>query len=109
MPIYRYCCPQGHEADKLRPMDVATAVCSCGLSAKRSPVNHLTVIGTALIPRDERNYRQSYGEYREAVMEVADHYERVNDSRPPREHIQPLDHYALAKAQAKAKGAMIHD
>lgn len=90
-------------------MGVATALCSCGLLANRSSVNHLTVIGTATVPRDERNYRQSYGEYREAVVEVADQHQRVNDSRSPGEWVQSPDYYALAKAQSRARGVKIQD
>lgn len=107
MPIYRYTCPSGHEAELLRPMDVGAVPCACGASASRRAVNRVAYIGRAPVPRDERSYRQSYGEYREAVAEVADHYERVNGERAPAEQVREPDYYDLAKAQAVAKGAVI--
>ena len=107
MPLYRYRCSNGHEAELLRPMRVSGVVCHCGDVGLRQAVNPLAVIGKAGVPRDQRSYRKSYGEYREAVAEVADHYERVNGERAPRDHVQEPDYYGLAERQAIAKGAPI--
>ena len=104
MPLFRYACPSGHEVELLRHRSVDAVPCACGAEAQRCAVNHVAVIGRATVPRDHRNYRQSYGEYREAVAEVADGYKQVNDSRGPREQVQSPDYYGLAKAQATAKG-----
>ena len=107
MPIYSYRCGQGHETELLRPFEVAEVLCGCGDQAIRSSVNRLSVIGQVPVPRDERSYRKSYGEYREAAAEVADGYERVNRDRAPSEQVKGTDYYSLAKAQAIAKGAPI--
>ena len=107
MPIYVYRCKQGHETELLRTFEVNDVLCPCGSHALRQPINRLVVIGRAIVPRDQRNYRKSYGEYREAVAEVSDHYSRVNNGRGPGEKVQPPDYYGLAKAQAVAKGVAI--
>ena len=107
MPLYTYRCQGGHEAELLRPRDTATAPCQCGLPALRQTVYPLAHIGRATIPRDERSYRHSYGEYREAVAEVAEHYQRVNGERGPEEQVREPDYFGLAKAQAVSKGAPI--
>lgn len=107
MPLFTYSCACGHEQTLLRHRDVEAVACACGEVARRQAVNHVAVIGKAAIPRDERSYRQSYGEYREAVAEVADSYARINSDRGPGEHVREPDYYGLAKAKAKAKGAVI--
>ena len=106
-PLYIYRCPAGHETELLRPRSVESNVCPCGADAERQAVYHFAVVGQAAIPRDEKNYRQTYGEYREAVAEVVDGYERVNKDRPPGERVQSPDYYGKARAQAIAKGAPI--
>ncbi len=88
-------------------MGVETEPCFCGSVADRLAVNRMVVIGTATVPRDERNYRQSYGEYREAVAEVADHYQRVNGERAPGEQVRGPNYYNIARAQARATGAKV--
>ncbi len=107
MPLYRYRCDQGHEAELLRPRDVAVVSCPCGAQADRLAVNRVAHIGRATVPRDERSYRQSYAEYHDAVQDVAYKYDRLNDSRAPAEKVREPDYYELAKAQAVAKGASI--
>ncbi len=107
MPLFRYVCPNGHEVEALQHRSVDTVPCECGASALRQAVNQVTVIGRATVPQNERNYRKSFGEYREAVAEVADCYQRVNDERAPEERVQRPDYYGLARAQAIAQGAPI--
>jgi hypothetical protein len=86
---------------------VESVECACGSEANREAVNRVAIIGAVPVPRDERNYRQSFAEYREAVAEVADGYERVNRDRAPGERIREPDYYERAKAQAIAKGVPI--
>ena len=107
MPLFRYSCPNGHEIEAIRHRSVGTILCECGASAPRQEVNHVAILGRASVPRDQRSYRKSYGEYREAVVEVADHYERVNKDREVEERVRKPDYYGIAKAQAEKKGAQI--
>lgn len=107
MPLYDYECPQGHLAELLRPWGVATVLCACGEPAARQAVYRVAALGHAAVPPTDRNYRQPYSEYREAVAEVADHYGRVNGERGPGEQVRVPDYYGLAKAQAVSKGAKV--
>ena len=91
----------------LMPLSVETTVCSCGVQAQRQSVYHVAVVGQAATPRDERNYRHSFAQYNEAIQEVSDGYDRVNNDRPPSERIRPPDYYAIARDQAVAHGAPI--
>ena len=105
MPLYGFRCDQGHETELLCAIGAEViVVCSCGGLAHRYAVNRLAVIGQATVPRDERNYRKTYGEYREAVAEVADHYER---RRSNGERVQEPNYYGMARQQAIAKGAKL--
>ena len=104
MPIYRYRCPQGHESERLRPFDVSETSCPCGQTAERQAVYRMSMIGNTEIPRDERNYRQSFSEYQDALHDVVHKYERAYDNHDP---VREPDYYALAKTQAIAKGAPI--
>lgn len=105
MPLYEYVCREGHVTELLRPRDVAVVSCACGAAASREAVNHIGVTGFATVPRDQRNYRQNYGEYREAVAEVADHYETKQKRGDP---AREPDYYSHAVTQARAKGARIN-
>ena len=107
MPIYTYSCTEGHEAELLRDMSVETVSCSCGARASRGSVNRIAVIGQVSTPRDERKYRHTYGEYREAVAEVNDSYERVNQSRAPSEQVKEPNYMDIAKSKAVSHGASI--
>ena len=107
MPFYSYRCPQGHDQELLRPREVVSVPCPCGEDGIRQAVNRLAVIGKAVIPRDQRSYRQTFSEYNEALAEVADSYARVNDSRPPEDHVQQPDYFGLATKQAVDKGVPI--
>ena len=107
MPIYDYRCTAGHEFEERRSYDDSLVPCRCGLDAQRQAVNHIAVIGQTSVPRDERNYRHTFSEYREAVDEVQDGYERVNQARAPSEQVKQPDYLSLAKAQAVAHGVPI--
>ena len=108
-PLYTYRCPEGHETEMLMPFSVETTVCSCGVQAQRQSVYHFAVVGQAAVPRDERSYRQSFGEYQDAVAEVSDGYERMNRDRAPSEQIKEPDYSGLAKARAVAHGVPIRN
>ena len=88
-------------------MRVRSVSCSCGAEAKRQAVNHISHIGRAVVPSDQRAYRQSFSEYREAVDEVADSYSRVNNDRAPSERVLETDYYKAAKRKAQSQGAAI--
>ena|SRR3990167_1266105 len=107
MPLYLYRCPEGHQLERLQAQGVETLACGCGALAQRCAVNVLTVVGKATIPPSERSYRQAYAEYREAVEDVAYHYDKVNRDRAPDEQVKERDYYQEASAQAQAKGAKI--
>ena len=102
--MFAYRCPQGHETDELRHHDVVSIPCLCGAEALRQAVNQFAVIGQASVPRDERNYRKSYSEYREALADVV--YDNEKVQKNGQRVIEP-DYYDAARAQAKAKGANI--
>ena len=84
--------------------DVAVPDCPCGAPRRRLVVHRVAVIGQATVPRDERSYRQGYAEYREAVAEVSDFYQRKRADGDP---VREPDYYGLARAQSIAKGAVI--
>lgn len=107
MPIYAYRCSAGHKFEERRSYGDSIVLCGCGLDAERQAVNHVAVIGQAGVPRDERNYRHTFSEYREAVAEVQDGYERVNQARAPSEQIKEPDYFGVAKKRAVAHGAPI--
>ncbi len=107
MPLYDYRCPNGHRVELIRPIGVNTVQCSCGVDAERRTVNRVAHIGRAVVPHAQRNYRQSFSEYREAVDEVADSYRRVNDERAPHEGVTAPNYYELAKTKAHTQGAAI--
>ena len=104
MPIYTYKCSEGHEADQVQHRDIVVVPCACGLAARRQSVYRLAITGLAETPRDERSYRQSYGEYQDALNDVAYHWNNAKASGDP---VREPDYYAAARAQAIAKGAPI--
>ena len=104
MPLYTYVCQDGHEIEALRSIDTVVAACFCGHEAQRQAANRVSVIGKADVPREQRNYRQSYGEYREALADVA--YEN-EEHRKNGEQVSEPDYYEVAKAKAASKGAKI--
>lgn len=104
MPLYRYLCPHGHEAELVRPMGARAVECSCGAEAQRQSVYRLAVIGNAAVPRDERNYRHEYSEYSEAMAEVSDFY---NTKRANGDPVREPDYYSLARQQAAAQGVAV--
>ena len=104
MPLYRYRCDLGHEAELLRSRDVERIECACGAVAERQAVNLFAMGGKAVVPRDERSYRQSYAEFQEETAEVAHDYQKHRENG---EGGQEPDYYRLAKQQAAAKGAPI--
>lgn len=104
MALFTYRCPKGHEIEALRHRDVDAVTCPCGDVSVRQAVNRVSVIGQAEVPRDQRNYRKSYGEYREALADVSHHVEAKRRNGEP---VAQPDYYGLARAQAKAKGAPI--
>lgn len=107
MPLYQYRCSQGHEEELIRQMGVDTVPCPCGLSSKRRTVNQVAHIGRAAVPQDQRNYRQSFSEYREAVAEVSDGYSRINNDRAPNEKVLEPNLFEFAKSKAQSQGAAI--
>ncbi len=107
MPLYRYQCPLGHEAELIRPMGVDTVPCPCGGVAERCTANRVAHIGRAVIPRDQRTYRRGFSEYQEAAAEVEDIYTRVNKDRALGERVAGPNYFALAKSKAQAQGASI--
>ena len=107
MPLYGYQCPQGHEVELIRPIGVDTALCPCGEESKRRTIYRVAHIGRAVVPRDQQTYRQSFGEYREAVAEVEDGYSRINNERAPHEQVSTPNYFELAKSKAQAQGAAI--
>ena len=107
MPLYVYQCSEGHQVELIRPIEVATFPCSCGAELKRQAVNHVAHIGRAVIPQDQKSYRQSFSEYQEAVAEVADSYSRANNGRAPHEQVLEPNYFQLAKSKARSQGAAI--
>ena len=107
MPLYGYRCSNGHEIELIRPMGVDAISCPCGVESERQAVNRVAHIGRAIVPQDQKTYRQSFSEYREAVDEVADSYSRVNNDRAPSEKVLETDYYKAAKRKAQSQGAAI--
>ena len=70
-------------------------------------MNHVAHIGRATVPSDQRNHRQSFSEYQEAVAEVADGYSKVNNDRAPHEKVPEPNYFELAKSKAQSQGAAI--
>ena len=101
MPCYLYVCPTGHETELLRPRTVEVVSCACGQAASRSQVNRIGVSGFADVPRDQKNYRQSYKEYAEAVQEVGYAHDKAKQAGSPG---APSDLFSAAMRQAKARG-----
>ena len=107
MPLYRYQCPRGHEVELIRPMGVDTVLCPCGVDSERRTVYRVSHVGRVAIPQDQKNYRQSFNEYQEAVAEVADSYNRGNNERAPHEQVSEPNYFGLAKSRAQSQGAAI--
>lgn len=89
MPLYTYTCPDSHATERLAPRTCEVIHCACGKPAARQSVNHIAFTGFARTPRDQRNYRQSFSEYQEALEDVSYH-----------QHDEPSpDYMAIAKAR----------
>ena len=104
MPLYTYQCERGHRSELLRSRDVETERCSCGLASYRDTFNRVAVIGNAPVPHEARNHRQAFSEYTAASAEVADYYGKRRANGDP---VNPPDYYAIARQQARAKGAAL--
>ncbi len=95
--MYEYRCPEGHVSELLKPRTVDVVACPCGSPARREQVYHIGVTGFAETPVLERDKRQTYREYIEAVNEVGDAYDRARANGDP---VQEPDYAAMARQQA---------
>lgn len=101
-PLYAFTCADGHQTEKLvAGYDCASVSCRCGKTASRAQVNRIGVSGLAIIPRDHRNYRQSYREFEEARAEVGYAYGQREKAGEP---VQMPDYAAIAQANVAANG-----
>lgn len=96
MPIFVFQCLDKHVTERLAPREIGLIFCACGKVAARSQVNHIAVTGFTPVPRDQRNYRQSYREFTEARDEVGDFYDRKRYNGDP---AQEPDYTNIARAK----------
>lgn len=95
MPLYEFICPAGHATEKLvAGYDCTSVSCRCGKAASRAQVNRIGVSGLAVIPKDHKNYRQSYHEFEEARAEVGYAYDQRQKAGEP---VQMPDYAAIAQ------------
>lgn len=102
MPFYTYRCPAGHVREALRSRNDEIIVCPCGEASRRDEVNRIGVTGFAVVPHDQRSYRKSFSQYKEAFDQVDYDYGRAEANGDP---IQYPDLFGAAKQQAQKMGA----
>lgn len=110
MPLYQF--DDGlHVTERRESMDVEFITCGCGRIATRVQVYRDQYMscetgpkgGTkSEPPRDEKNYRRQYGEYREASSEMDYAYSRVDDPK-----VKAPNYYKRGVAEAKKQGAKV--
>jgi len=102
MPNFLFRCPNGHESELLRHRDTVEVACACGAAARRAEVNHVAVTGFAETPRDQRNYRREFADFKEASAEVDYHYTKAEDSGMP---VKRPNLFRAGLAKAEKMGA----
>lgn len=90
MPLYDYKCVEGHEVELRRGIGDETIPCPiCGQPSQRAAFyldqTIVTETGTlasrqAVVPRDERNYKDKYSRFQEASAEIDYHATKVEDN-----------------------------
>lgn len=91
MPLYDFCCINGHVTERRAGYDQSVLTCHCGDEARRSPVNRLGgVNGFAITPMNQRPFPM--GRFIEAQHEMVDQAKRFGAEAP--------DVVAIAKREA---------
>ena len=101
MPLYIFHCPE-HEIERLASRTTTAILCPhCGKTAVRQEVNHIGVTGFAAVPRDQKSYRQSFKEFKEASAEVDYHYSKAEANGDP---VKSPNLFQAGLAQARKQG-----
>ena len=79
MPLYRYVCPSGHTAERIRGFSERRTPCACGQMSVRSEVNHFAVVGSEPFKESRADVRC----FQEASMEVDHAYTKAEDKGMP--------------------------
>jgi hypothetical protein len=99
MPLYVFVCPDGHEAELLRPRTVELVSCACGQTARRREVNRFGVSGFAGTPVGQQDFREDYRRFSEASAETDYAATRIEYNEGVKLPSPPL--FQAAKAEAK--------
>jgi len=111
MPLYDYACRCGRVTESREAMDVVLIRCKCGGMASRQGVYREQYISCETGPRgglkveppkDEKDLRKPFAEYREASQELDYAYSRVDDPK-----VKPPNYYKTGLKEAKKRGAKI--
>ena len=99
MPLFTFCCSNGHSFDALRGRDSSSLPCpECALPAERQSVYRIGVTGFAVTPLDQRQY--NLREYQEATGELSYQHERAVDATQ-NANLPTPPLWQMAKARAK--------
>ena len=112
MPKYQYLCPNcGDSFERYATYDDAYMACDCGRLAKRAEVYREQYISCETgprggqkvePPRDEKDLRKPYAEFREASAEMDYLYSRNDDPK-----VKAPSYYKEGLKKARKKGAKI--
>jgi hypothetical protein len=100
MPLYDYCCPDGHVHELLADVSRLVAPCpECQQVASRSAVNRVATLRTDLLSMDSTEFRQMTRLYREASAELDHTYAQAEANTG--QTIQGPDLWSQAKDRAR--------
>ena len=72
MPLYEFCCPDGHRYEALRPRSTEVESCACGLPASRMSVYKFGFTGFASTPQGQSDFHEEYRRFEEASATIDD-------------------------------------
>ena len=111
MPLYDYACACGRVTESREGIGTEAIPCPCGRIAARVQVYRDQYMqaetgpkgGTrSEPPRDEKDLRKPYAEYREASQEIDYAYSRVDDPK-----VKPPNYYKEGIKQAKKRNPKV--
>ena len=111
MPRYDYQCDRDHVTEAVGGFDSVFITCNCGLPAMRVAVYRDQFIHAETgpkggrkndVPRDEKDLRKPYREFREASQEVEYAYSKTDDP-----NVKAPDLYKAGVQKAKKRGVKV--
>ena len=111
MPRYDFECDRRHITEAVAGYDTRFITCRCGLPATRSAVYREQYISCETgpkgglkveAPRDEKDLRKPFAEFREASQEVEHAYSRTDDP-----NVKAPNYYKEGLKKAKRQGAKV--